>query len=956
LALPLFAITLFVSAFILFLVQPMIGKMILPRLGGTPQVWNTCMVFFQAALLAGYGYTHTVSTRLPLRRQLMLHALFLIIPFAVLLPIPFNISGFQPPPGGNPIFYTLFYLSMVVGLPFIVVATSAPLLQKWFAATGHPASKDPYFLYGASNLGSMLALLAYPFVVEPNMLLGNQAWLWMGGYALLLVLVLMCVALVFQSPHAKVAVAGGHGTAGSDSGAPEAGSTGGTATANPAPSAPAETGIKKPPKQFPKPMPGRKETEPVTIPHATDEITGWRRLRWVGLGAVPTSLMLGVTTHITTDLSPIPLIWLVPLTLYLLTFIIVFSRWPVVWTEKPHTVMLYLQPVALALMIFIDIYGTPQHYLRLLVFFLVLGFFWTAMVCHGELARDRPGTKHLTEFYLWMSVGGVVGGIFNGLIAPIVFYGGTWEFPLAIMAACFLRPKMRDSGWTDDVVANFMDQPAAPDQARKGHKHHQRPVVKVERSPSFHLTIDVVLPAALLVYLVLAAFVLTETIQRMAGETGMMYFLIFGIPLMICCFYFGRPIRFGLAIGAVLLVHLMYTGQGRGTIFAARSYFGLIRVIESARRMPSGSEGGVKVHTFTQLLHGTTDHGMNFEKPTDKNLRGNSLEDYSRLATTYYHQLGPVGRAMEKFNWFKDKNNHYHSDARMVISQLGMCAAPLGTTVPVNNLVDLWSEPPYATIGLGTGTMASYSRLYQHVHFYEIDNVIRRLSLPRKGGRAYFTYLQGALDRGSCLQVYMGDARLRMAMDYEPLPQPPEEVYTPNKDGGGPESFYHLMVVDAFSSDAIPVHLITKQAIEMYFKKLTLDGVLCVHTSNRHLDLVKVVADVTNSIKWTDADGVEKTLVCKRGHDVAPGDEELVKRRGHYTSEWVMVAREMKYLDHLTPPEGYEQKLRQYAEEQAKLRNARIDVEDYWTIPQGSVTGRRYVWTDDYSNLIAVLR
>src|SRR5262249_32442530 len=162
--------------------------------------------------------------------------------------------------------------------------------------------------------------------------------------------------------------------------------------------------------------------------------------------------MLGVTTHITTDLSPIPLIWLVPLTLYLLSFILVFSRWPVVWTEKPHQVMLNLQPVALGLMVFMDIWATPNHLLPPLVVFLSLGFFWTAMVCHGELARDRPGTRHLTEFYLWMSVGGVVGGMFNALLAPILF-PAVWEFPLAIMAAGLLRPTMKEGGWSDDLVA-----------------------------------------------------------------------------------------------------------------------------------------------------------------------------------------------------------------------------------------------------------------------------------------------------------------------------------------------------------------------------------------------------------------------------------------------------------------------------------------------------------------------
>ena len=208
LVLPFFALTLFVSAFCLFLVQPIIGKLILPKLGGTPQVWNTCMVFFQTALLAGYAYTHTVSTRLKLKQQLMLHSALLFIPLLFLLPTPVSFPGstgpftfpnWTPPLGGNPIPQALLLLAWIVGIPFLVVATSAPLLQKWFSSTGHPAAKDPYFLYGASNLGSLLALLLYPVAVEPWFNLSSQSWLFFGGYCVLIVLVLGCVAIVWQS-------------------------------------------------------------------------------------------------------------------------------------------------------------------------------------------------------------------------------------------------------------------------------------------------------------------------------------------------------------------------------------------------------------------------------------------------------------------------------------------------------------------------------------------------------------------------------------------------------------------------------------------------------------------------------------------------------------------------------------------------------------------------------------
>ena len=971
-ALPIFAVTLFVSAFILFLVQPIIGKLILPALGGTPQVWNTCMVFFQAALLAGYAYTHTVSTRLPLRKQLMLHGAILFLPLILLLAMgigsadqsPFSILGFVPPPGANPIPYTLAQLTLLVGLPFFVVATSAPLLQKWFTSTGHPAAKDPYFLYAASNAGSMLALLAYPFLVEPFLLLRQQAWTWTFGYSLLLLLVIVCILLLWKIPASvKLATVGGPAAPPKDEGPASSGQTNPPATgitANPpAPSAPQATAIKRPPKHQPK----AKEEKP-PVPSMSEEITPLRKARWVALGAIPVSLMLGVTTHITTDLSPSPTIWLVPLTLYLLSFILVFSRWPVVWTEKPHQFMIYLQPVALGLMIFMDFYATREHFLRPLIIFLVLGFFWTAMVCHGELARDRPGTKHLTEFYLWMSVGGVTGGIFNALIAPITPIAYVWEFPVAIMVACFLRPTLKEGGWTDDIVANILEKPAPQPQPKKGQKPHQHQP-KAEASRSFHRTLDVVLPIGILVLIfVLAYVVFPARLARLGyredpAEKGLTYFFLFGIPLMISCFYYARPVRFGLAVGAILLAHVMITDRGGGELFSARSYFGVIRVSQSQR---SGDPKG----PYTSLTHGTTLHGQNYRKPGKKEEWGQSDKDFSRLATTYYHAQGPVGRAIDRFNWFKDRDNKYHSDARMPASLIAMGGFSFGSNLPLNQLVDLWSEPPYATIGLGTGTMASYARPYQHVHFYEIDNIIRRLSLPGpslknfftrelaqlQSGTTYFTYLREALDRGAIVQVFMGDARLRMNQKYVNYYQH-EGGVKGWEVGGGPESFYHLMVVDAFSSDAIPVHLITQQAIKMYFKHLTPDGILCVHTSNRHVDLVKVVADVADSITMTDLDGKEAKLVCKVGHD-------MLEDSSKSTSEWVMVARDRRVLDggavqgREYPLEGLQVPLN-YTDDLARQLKRQENLPAYWRTPEVSLRGR-YVWTDDYSNLFSVLK
>src|SRR5581483_12028329 len=307
--------------------------------GGTPQVWNTCMVFFQSILLAGYAYTHTVSTRLTVRRQLVIHTVLLLVPFLVLLPNPFNITqDFVAPAGVNPLPYTLIYLTLVVALPFFVVSTSAPLLQKWFSSTKHASAEDPYFLYGASNLGSLLALLLYPVAVEPTLLLRQQAWTWTIGYVIFGAFVLACAYLVWRTvPDVELGMAG---------------ETLPLETPIPPPPEDTSTAIQPgPPPAIPKPGVARKkgkvgpfkpvEAAALVEPEKPrpDVMTAWRRLRWVGLAAVPSSLMLGVTSYICTDISPIPLLWIVPLTLYLLSFILVFSKWPVLWPGTPHTIM-----------------------------------------------------------------------------------------------------------------------------------------------------------------------------------------------------------------------------------------------------------------------------------------------------------------------------------------------------------------------------------------------------------------------------------------------------------------------------------------------------------------------------------------------------------------------------------------------------------------------------------------
>jgi hypothetical protein len=375
----LYALTLFVSAFLLFLVQPMVAKMMLPLLGGTPGVWTTCMLFFQAALLGGYAYAHWAPGRLGIRRHALLHVGVLALPLLIL---PINLTGLFPPGNANPASWLLQVLLLRVGLPFFTLATSAPLLQIWFSSSRHSAARDPYFLYAASNAGSLLALLSYPLFFEPAFRLSQQTQLWTAGYAFFLLLVIACVSCLCRSFLSM-------------------------------PLSPA----------------------PEVIGNRS-QLAARARLRWLVLAFVPSSLMLGVTTYLTTDVAPVPLLWVIPLALYLFSFIATFSagyRW--------HPLFVVLLPGAIfgLLAVFwfeLDLGITNTMALHLAAFFIA------CMVCHGELAAARPPASRLTEYYLWISLGGVLGGIGNAIVAPIVL-DRVIEYPLVIAIACLLLPCTR---------------------------------------------------------------------------------------------------------------------------------------------------------------------------------------------------------------------------------------------------------------------------------------------------------------------------------------------------------------------------------------------------------------------------------------------------------------------------------------------------------------------------------
>ena len=371
--------TLFVSALLLFLIQPMFAKMVLPKLGGAPSVWSVAMVFFQAVLLAGYAYAHLLGRLFGPQRAGLVH-LLLLVATAMTLPIAIAPNWGAPPADWTALWlFGLFAAS--IGLPFFALSASAPLLQSWFAGSGHRDASNPYVLYAASNLGSFAALFAYPVVVEPLLALNMQASIWSFGFAVLALLV------------AAVAFVLGRGN--------------GAVKATPSP----ETSV----------------------------ISAADRLQWIALAAIPSGLVIAVTGYLTTDVAAAPFLWVIPLALYLFTFVVVFRDRP--WIS--HATVVRLVPFAVAPLA-ISLVGAKVFWFTTIVLHLVV-FALLALLCHGELYARRPHPQRLTEFFLCTSLGGVLGGAFAGLLAPQIF-SGNYEYPILIALALLALPGMFAGG------------------------------------------------------------------------------------------------------------------------------------------------------------------------------------------------------------------------------------------------------------------------------------------------------------------------------------------------------------------------------------------------------------------------------------------------------------------------------------------------------------------------------
>lgn len=695
----LHAATLFTSAFLLFWIQPLVARMALPTLGGVPAVWNTAMVFFQASLLGGYLYAHLLCGLRP-GFQRPIHAGILGLS---LLFLPPQLQTELLPDSGEATALRLFLaLAAAIGLPALALSATAPLLQGWYSRSGRHGAEDPYFLYSASNAGSLAALLGFPSLLEPLLPLRQQSWLWGGGFLLLAALTLLC----------------GRGRRIGEQ-------------------RPAELGS------------GKKAVDAQPSPGL--------QARWVLLALAPSSLLLGTTTHLTTDVASVPLLWVVPLALYLLTYVMAFSRrtWlPERWALHGHAASVALIAVVLA-------YAVPRAEKAAALFPVHLAaLFLTSLICHGELARLRPPAAHLTRFYLALAAGGVLGGLFNAFLAPQLFTA-ILEYPLVLAAACLLRPS-----------------------PGRGGTRRQR-------------LLDFALPGALF------AAVLASTFA--SGTAPGARWTAVGLGGAACLLLSGRPLRFALALAALVVAGRLTHAPLGAVLAAERNFYGLVQVIGA---------GEARI-----LYDGKTIHGAQF-----------TGERHRAVPLSYYTPAGPVGD---------------------IFDALGPALA--GARIGV--------------VGLGSGTLAAHGRAGQTLVFFEINPAVARIAADPR----LFTYLA---DSGAAVEVRIGDGRLGLA--------------------AGAAGEYGLIVVDAFSSDAVPVHLLTQEAVRLYLSKLAPEGALVFNVTNDYLDLEGVLGRIAADLGLA--------ALARLDEEQVVATEEVPFK---LPSDWLVLARSPGVLSRLAGRPGW---------------------------------------------------
>jgi hypothetical protein len=702
----MFGVVIFLAAFLLFQVQLIVAKHLLPWFGGTPAVWTTSQMFFQVLLLGGYSYAHVLTRMAGIRTQTYIHLALLLASVASVLGLavwagtPLLAPGSLKPAGDeNPGPLLLLTLAVTVGLPFFVVATTGPLLQRWHARRSTSLSRT-YRLYALSNVGSFLGLLSYPFGIEWLLDLPQQAWMWTLLFG---VFAAGCAAVAWSSAQHPGVTAQGDGA------------------------------------------PGRV----IPIGHGPDESapsnSGPARVTlWLLLTFTTSVMFLATTNQLTQDVAAVPFLWVLPLAIYLLTFILCFDhpdwysrRW--MFVAAAASGIAALPTVAAGF----DVpYQIGAHSFFLLSF---------CMLCHGELVRLRPGVGHLTLFYLVVASGGALGGIFVSLLAPGVF-SDFWEFHLAIVV-----------GWMVLAWAWAID-----------------------RGSPFHTGDRWIFAAVLVIVLGLA---IRFPIERMrfadqnwlrSNDWTITLVGATALTTVICATFWKSWVARSAVwpqLAVVIFVGLMglslmqSIGMSRqGVLHAARNFYGVIKVLTV------DVAGG----QLRELKHGTTTHGV-------------QLDDLAHRSTptAYYGRSSGISLAATRF------------------VRAGSVSA--GSQEGVH----------FGIVGMGIGTMSAFAKAGDRVRYYEINPEVIHVAT---GQVPFFTFVKDSRAHAS---VVAGDARLSLERELS---------------AGQPQQF-DLLVMDAFSSDSVPVHLVTEEAFRLYSAHLKAeDSILAVNVTNRYIDLEPVVA------------------------------------------------------------------------------------------------------------------
>ncbi len=790
----LFTLTVFLSAGLLFSIQPMIAKSLLPVFGGGSSVWTTCMLFYQTLLLLGYLYAHVLMTRFSRRWQMMIHGSLLLL--ALVVGVVFDTPEAPAQASTFPVPWLIFQLLLISGLPFFAISSAGPLIQGWFSRTGHHRAHDPYFLYAASNTGSLIGLLAYPLILEPNIGLANQRLLWLVGFGVFIFLAIYAASKT-------------------------------------------EKPIKETPKQAKR---RRKEESRAALVSPNPEVeqsagrvdapmTWKRRLYWVYLAFIPSTMLLGVTTYITTDVVSLPLLWVLPLVLYLVTMIIAFGPHVERAVKDFTRPMVMLVIGAMILLMANELNAEGSMMMVVLIELLLLTAI--GIVCHGRLAMDRPAATHLTEFYLLMSVGGALGGLFNGIIAPLIFTTNL-EYPIALVLSVSVLP------WSKDLVG-----------------------MSAQKIRRIKLARRVGIPLASVAYVLIIGFyggqisqwimsVFSDTDPGVAMPVDMrLVALMTSVPALMVYLAW----KDGLACAITLLLPMaaiqIDSINDKGSIYRARTFYGTHEVtMQVLEDKVTGKL--VPIHV---IHHGTTMHGIQYMDPELE------LEPLG-----YYHFDGPCGIIMRTIKSMR----------------------PEGARIGI--------------MGLGSGAISAHGRAQDEIVFFEIDPEVEKIARDPK----LFTYLAKAPAK---IEVRLGDAR-KLIEESQAM---------------GEEKF-DLLHADAFSSDSIPVHLLTEEAINLYFDRLTDDGMVVLHISNRYLDLMPLAYELAKAATPTAANprGIPPLVSDESNADI-PEDERMY----HFPSRWVVLTRDIETGQRLID---------------AGMQVYIIEEQD-----------RIKLWTDDFSNIISLI-